>query len=119
RGDVLVPVRRQASAWGRHQMAVIAKVILRGVTAEQYDAVRRECGWLEQPPAGGLTHLTWWEGSDCINIDAWESEAAFAAFGQNRLAPAMAAAGVTVEPEISFHPAHEVLATHPQLVAAT
>jgi len=100
-------------------MAVIAKVVLRGVTAEQYDAVRRECGWLEQPPTGGLTHLTWWEGSDCITIDAWDSEEAFAAFGQHRLAPAMIAAGVTAEPDISFRPAHEVLAPHPQLVAAT
>lgn len=100
-------------------MAVIAKVILRGVTAEQYDAVRRECGWLEQSPAGGLAHLTWWEGSDCINVDAWESEAAFAAFAEQRLGPAMAAAGVNAQPETTFAPAHEVFSPHAQVIADT
>jgi hypothetical protein len=29
-------------------MAVIAHVILRGVTPQQYDAVRAKAGWLEQ-----------------------------------------------------------------------
>jgi ketosteroid isomerase-like protein/predicted ester cyclase len=100
-------------------MAVIAKVTLRGVTSEQYDAVRRECGWIEESPAGGLTHLTWWEGSDCCNIDAWDSEEAFQAFGERRLGPAMAAAGVAAQPEVTFYPAHEVLAPRPQVIADT
>jgi ketosteroid isomerase-like protein len=100
-------------------MAVIAKVILRGVTPEQYDAVRRECGWLEQSPAGGLAHLTWWEGDDCVNIDAWESEAAFNTFGEQRLGPAMAAAGVTAQPEVTFTSAHEVYAPRAQVIADT
>ncbi len=89
-------------------MAVIAHVILRGVSGEQYDAVRAEAGWLERPPDGGISHVTWWEGDDCHNIDAWESEAAFEAFGTDRLGPAMAAVGVVVEPDVTFHPAHEV-----------
>ena len=100
-------------------MTVIARVILRGVTPEQYDAVRRECGWLEESPAGGLAHLTWWEGDDCINVDAWESEAAFAAFSERRLGPAMAAAGVTAQPEITFSAAHEVYSPHAQVIADT
>jgi len=33
-------------------MAVIAHVILRGVTPGQYDAVRAKTGWLEQTPDG-------------------------------------------------------------------
>lgn len=89
-------------------MAIIAHVVLTGVSEEQYDAVRRACGWLEQAPIGGLAHLTWWEGSDNHNVDAWESEDAFAAFGQNRLGPAMAEVGVNVEPKVTFHPAYEV-----------
>lgn len=89
-------------------MAVIAHVILRGVSKEQYDQVRAETGWLERPPEGGYSHVTWWEGNDCHNIDAWESEAAFGAFGENRLGPAMAKLGIAVEPEVTFHPAHEV-----------
>ena len=44
-------------------MAVIAHVILHGVTPQQYDAVRAKAGWLEQSPDGGVAHLTWWAGT--------------------------------------------------------
>ncbi len=37
-------------------MAVIAHVILRDVSPEQYDLVRAEVGWLERPPDGGYSH---------------------------------------------------------------
>jgi hypothetical protein len=89
-------------------MAVIAHVVLSGVSQEQYDKVREECGWLTTQPTGGLAHLAWWEGNDNHNMDAWESEAAFQTFGETRLGPAMAKAGVNVEPKVTFHPAHEV-----------
>jgi hypothetical protein len=89
-------------------MAVIAHVVLRGVSPEQYDRVRAEAKWLEQVPDGGIAHVTWWEGGDCHNVDAWESEAAFGQFGETRLGPAMQRAGVDAQPEVTFHPAHEV-----------
>lgn len=89
-------------------MAVVAHVVLAGVTKEQYDKVRAAVGWLDEPPVGGISHLTWWEGEDCHNIDAWESEEAFGAFGENRLGPGMAEAGVAVQPQVTFHAAHEV-----------
>src|SRR5688500_4089827 len=94
--------------YGESIMAVIGHVLLRGITPADYDKVRAAAGWLEQAPAGGLAHVTGWEGDDCHNMDAWEDEAAFAAFGEDRLGPAMAAVGVAVEPEVAFHPAHEV-----------
>jgi hypothetical protein len=89
-------------------MAVIAHVVLENVTREQYDAVRAACGWLERQPDGGLAHLSWWEGDDNHNVDAWESEEAFARFGESRLGPAMAEVGVVAEPKVTFHAAHEV-----------
>ena len=89
-------------------MAVIAHVVLHGVGPDLYDKVRAECGWLEEAPEGGLAHLTWWEGDDNHNVDAWESEAAFAKFGETRLGPALAKVGVATEPHVSFHAAHEV-----------
>jgi ketosteroid isomerase-like protein/predicted ester cyclase len=100
-------------------MAVIAEVTLRGITTEQYDAVRERTGWLERTPEGGLAHLTWWEGADCHNLDGWDSEAAFQAFGEQRLAPAMAAVGIDVVPEVTFHPAHEIFTPRAGVVAAT
>ncbi len=98
-------------------MPVVVHVILRGVSREQYDAVRTETGWLEDPPEGGYSHVAWWEGNDNHNIDAWESEAAFQAFGENRLGLAMAKLGINVAPEVTFHPAHEVFT--PQSVKFT
>jgi ketosteroid isomerase-like protein len=100
-------------------MTVVVHVTLRGVTRAQYDAVRERAGWIEQPPAGGLSHTTWWEGEDCHNLDGWESEAAFMAFGENRLAPAMAAVGLTTEPETTIHPAHEIYTPRAGIVAPT
>jgi hypothetical protein len=98
-------------------MAVVAHVVIPGVTMQDYDRVREAVGWLEEPPAGGLSHLTWWEGGDCHNLDAWESEAAFTEFGQLRLGPGMAKVGIQSEPQVTFHPAHEVFA--PQAVTIT
>ena len=89
-------------------MAVIAHIVLRGVSADQYDKVREAVGWLETTPTGGIAHLAWWEGDDNHNMDAWEDEAAFEAFGNDRLGPAMAALGIEAVPEVTFNPAHEV-----------
>lgn len=89
-------------------MAVVAHVVLNGISPEQYDNIRAETGWLERVPDGAMMHMTWWEGDNCHNMDAWESEAAFAAFGNDRLGPAMARLGITVEPQVTFHAAHEV-----------
>ena len=100
-------------------MAVIAEVTLRGITTEQYDAVRERTGWLDRQPDGGMAHLTWWEGEDCHNADAWESEAAFGAFGEQRLGPALAALGIDVPPEVTFHPAHEVYTVRRAVVGPT
>ena len=100
-------------------MAVIAHVTVRGVDKASYDEMRAHCGWLEHHPTGGLGHLTWWEGDDCHNVDAWESEEAFGAFAERRLGPAMAAAGITAEPEVTFHAAHEVFLPRQQTIAPT
>lgn len=89
-------------------MPLITHVTIRGLDPETYDKVRAETGHLDSAPDGGLAHLTWFEGGDCFNVDVWESEAAFAAFGEQHLGPALAKLGVTAEPEITFHPAHEV-----------
>ncbi len=89
-------------------MAVVAHVILRGVSPEQYDAVRAETGWIENPPDGGYSHVAWSDGDDDHNVDAWESEAAFQAFAEDRLGLAMATLGIEVAPEVTFHVAHEV-----------
>ncbi len=91
-------------------MAVIVHVILRGLTPEQYDQVREGVGWLDSPPVGGLAHLSWWEDEDNHNTDAWETDADFVSFAENRLGPVLAELGIDIEPEVSFQPAYEVFA---------
>ena len=59
-------------------------------------------GGSRRPRVGGFAHLTWWEGADCHNVDAWESEAAYQAFVAERLGPAIAQVGVNVEPQVAF-----------------
>lgn len=100
-------------------MAIAVEVTLPGVSTEQYDRVRRETRWLETIPAGGHAHITWWEGEDCHSVDAWQDETALQEFLDKRLAPAMAAAGVTTEPRITVHPAHEVFTVGRATVVAT
>lgn len=100
-------------------MAVVAEVVLRGIPADEYDAVRQAAGWLDEGPTGGLAHLTWWDGGDCHNVDAWDSEEAFQSFAENRLGPAMAKVGVSVEPQVIFHAAHEVFLPRQITLAAT
>jgi len=94
-------------------MPVVVSVVLRGVSSDQYDAVRAATGHVERTPDGGTVHVVWFEGDDCHITDVWESAAAFETFGADRLGPAMAAAGVAVEPEVAIHAAHEVLAPQP------
>src|SRR5262249_8998027 len=100
--------RADGPGGGGHDMAVIADVGRRGVSPDEDDTVRKEGGWLERVPGGGIAHLTWWEDADDHNLDAWESEEAFGRFGEERLGPAMAKVGVAAQPEVTFHPAHEV-----------
>src|ERR1051326_7069581 len=89
-------------------MAIAARVVLPGISNDQYDQVRAEVGWLEQPPVGGISHLTWWDGNNCHSMDGWESEDALNTFASERLGPAMAKLGINVQPEIAVFPAHEV-----------
>jgi predicted ester cyclase len=90
-------------------MAVIAEVLVRGVTPEQYDAIQQRVGALERLPEGAVVHLTWFEGEDCRTVDGWESEEAFGAFAAQQLAPALAAIGLADrQPEVTFHPATEI-----------
>jgi hypothetical protein len=41
-------------------MAVIAHVVLPGLSKDDYDRVREATGWLDEAPAGGISHMTWW-----------------------------------------------------------
>jgi hypothetical protein len=89
-------------------MAVIAHVTIPGLTLEQYDKLREVVGWLDVPPTGGIVHLVWSEPDGLHGTDVWESEEAFAKFGEEHLGPGMAKLGIESAPQVTFMPAHEV-----------
>lgn len=90
-------------------MAVVMEMVFRGLSPQHYDELKDKVGWVDAPPAGGFSHFVWWEGADCHGIDVWESEEAWAAFGQDRMGPAAAELGISMEATPIFHEAHEIL----------
>ena len=89
-------------------MTIIATIDIPQTNEQLYDELRVKSGFAEDAPEGGIAHLTWFEGDVCHNVDAWESEAALNAFAETVLGPTMAAVGVTSEPVITIHKAHDV-----------
>jgi hypothetical protein len=51
----------------------------------------------------------WWEGDDCHGVDISESEEAWATFGKDRMGPAAAEVGISMQAVPAFHQPHEVL----------
>ena len=90
-------------------MAVVLSVLFSRLTPQQYDKLKEEVGWASSPPEGGISHLVWWEGNDCHGVDVWESEEAWARFGQERMGPAAAKLGISMEATPVFHDPHEIL----------
>lgn len=90
-------------------MAVVLEVVFAGLSPEQYDQLKNKVGWVDSPPVGGISHVVWWEGNDCRGIDVWESEEDWVTFGQDRMGPAAAELGISMEATPVFHQAHEIL----------
>ncbi|WP_406192789.1 hypothetical protein OH807_01590 [Kitasatospora sp. NBC_01560] len=87
-------------------MAVVMSMLWAEATPEQYDAVRDAVDWEQVPGAGGQLHVAWFDAGGLHVTDVWESQAAFEAFMAERLAPAIARAGITGTPKVSFAPLH-------------
>jgi hypothetical protein len=90
-------------------MPVVLEVVFPGLSPQHYDQLKAKVGWVESPPIGGISHIVWWEGDDCHGVDIWESEEAWATFGQDRMGPAAAELGISIEAVPAFHQPHEVL----------
>jgi hypothetical protein len=91
------------------KMAVVLEVVFPGLSPAQYDQLKEKVGWVASPPVGGISHTVWWEGDDCHGIDVWESEEAWGAFGKERMGPAAAELGISIDSVPTFHEPHEVL----------
>jgi hypothetical protein len=90
-------------------MAVVLEVVFPGLSRDDYDGLKSKVGWVTSPPVGGISHVVWWDGNDCHGIDVWESAEAWEAFGRQRMGPAAAELGLSMEATPVFHDAHEIL----------
>ncbi|MFJ1705949.1 hypothetical protein [Kitasatospora sp. NPDC088346] len=87
-------------------MAVVMSMQWAGVTPDQYDVVRDAVDWEQVPAAGGQVHVAWFDGEGLHVTDVWESQQAFESFLAERLAPAVAKAGIAGAPQVAFAPLH-------------
>lgn len=90
------------------EMAVGIRIKLAGVSQDAFDAVNKHVDPVGNPPKGILFHASGPIEEGWGVIDFWESRAHFDRFAQERIGPAMAAAGIEGgPPEIHEFPVHE------------
>ncbi len=88
-------------------MAVVLTLAWPGATKEQYDQLNEIVDWEGNPAAGGIFHVSWWEGDTMMIADVWETEQDWHTFFDARIAPNLAAVGVTTQPSAQgLHQAH-------------
>ena len=91
-------------------MAVAMFMNWPGITQQQYDAVMQELNLDQNPPNGGLFHVSALLPTGLRVVDLWESAEAFKKFNETRIAPAVRKVGITTEPTVEIHPVHNVYA---------
>jgi hypothetical protein len=91
-------------------MAVAMFMNWPGVTKEQYEAVLHELNLDRNPPAGGLFHISVLLPTGLRVVDLWESAESFNKFSETRIAAAVKKVGITTQPTVEIHPAHNVYA---------
>jgi hypothetical protein len=77
-------------------------------TQEQYDAVRRDLNWMENPPRGGLFHASYFADDGFHAVDVWQSDAEFQDFVQTKLMAAVAKVELNTQPDVKIYTAHTV-----------
>ena len=91
-------------------MTVGIRVKFDGMEAEQFDKLEAELGTRENIPAGLIFHASGPLDDGGWGVLAfWESREKFDSFVSERVGPAAAAVGMTVQPEIREFQVHEYL----------
>ena len=88
-------------------MAVGIHITLPGVGVEEFDRVDAAIDVRGNHPDGLIFSASGPVDGGWRVIDVWESRAQFDAFGAERIGPAVAATGVSVQPDITEFPVHE------------
>jgi hypothetical protein len=87
-------------------MPILMNMTWDGVTAAQYDEVRRLVAWETAKPPGGLFHVAAFSPQGLRVSDVWENTEDFNRFAEQRLMPGVAKAGITTTPQVEVLPVH-------------
>ena len=82
-------------------MAIVAFMDWKGVTREQYDALRALVNWENEAPDGGLFHVAALTEDGLRITDLWASPEALEQFVERRLMPGVQQLGAIPAPEHS------------------
>ena len=88
-------------------MAIGIRIKLAGGTTADIDGINEALDVDGDPPAGLLFHAAGPIDGGIGVIDFWESREHFDRFSQDRIGPAMGAAGISGTPEIHEFAVHE------------
>ena len=88
-------------------MAVGIRIKLPGVNVEEFERVDAAIDVRGNRPEGLIFSASGPVEGGWRVIDVWESRAHFDAFAAERIGPAAAAAGASVQPDIAEFPVHE------------
>jgi hypothetical protein len=87
-------------------MSTVIMVRLDGVTPAEYDSLRNLVEWDRNVPAGMQMHLASFDGDILRISEVWDSSDQYDAYARDRVNPALAQLGMTVEPQKIVSPAH-------------
>jgi hypothetical protein len=91
-------------------MSIVACLYWPGVSANQYDQLRRQVAWETDLPKGAKFHVAWFEQDGLHVLDIWESQSDFERFKKNRLLPEARRLGIGGEPRARFETVHSIFA---------
>jgi hypothetical protein len=89
-------------------LAVLGIFTVRGLTKDQYDALRTEIDWEHNQPAGGVLHVASFDDAGNAHVaDVWASAEALDDFVSSRLMPAMQRLNIN-PPQVQVYPVHNI-----------
>ena len=81
-----------------------------GASIDQFDDAMAACNLDADPPVGQILHAVVQTPEGIETWDVWQTEETGSAFMEQRLAPALRAAGIAEDPLIRIYPLHNLFA---------
>ena len=87
-------------------MPIMMRMQWDGVTAAQYEQIRKDVNWEGNIPTGAMFHVAAFAPEGLRVTDLWDSAEHFNRFVEQRLMAGVQRAGITTQPRVEIHPVH-------------